>query len=168
MSKASKTLIVLKFDTDAEAESARQSFLLLRKEGRLEVEDTAVVKKDDDGKLHVNNQVARGTWTVAGAGGLLGLLLSGIFFPLAGFAIGMAGGALMAKAMNLGIDGKFVDQVAQEIQPGTSALFLLLDNVDPDAQAAALRQYQGKILHTNLPSDVEDGLRQAIGDLPQE
>jgi uncharacterized membrane protein len=164
----SKTLIVLKFDTEAEAESARQSFLLLRQEGKLQVEDTAVVRKDPDGKLQVNNQVARGTWFLTGGGGLLGLLLGSLFFPIAGLAIGLVGGALTAKIMELGIDGKFVDQVAQEIQPGTSVLFLLLDDVDPDAQAAALRQYQGKILHTNLPSNVEDSLRQAIGELPQE
>jgi uncharacterized membrane protein len=78
--------------------------------------------------------------------------------------MGLAGGALVGRMMNLGVDGKFVKQVEEEIRPGTSALFVLVANADPTAELAILRQFKGKVLQTNLSSEAEESLRKALGD----
>lgn len=158
------SLIVLAFDTTDEAEKVHQALVKGKKEGVLQIDDAAVVVKDEQGKVHVKNQVARGTWGAAGVGGMLGLLIGTVFFPLGGLVMGLAGGALVGRLMNLGVDGKFVKQVEEEIQPGTSALFVLVGNANPTAELAILRQFEGRVIQTNLSSEAEESLRRALGD----
>nr|MVE79123.1 hypothetical protein [Vibrio cholerae] len=68
------TLIVLTFDNMDEAEQVHAALVKGKKEGALSIDDAAVVVKDAEGQVHVKNQISTGTWTAAGAGGLLGLL----------------------------------------------------------------------------------------------
>jgi uncharacterized membrane protein len=160
------SLIVLAFDTMEEAEQAQEALVKGKREGKLTIEDAAVVVKDTEGKVHVKNQVARGTWMTTGVGGALGLLIGGILFPVGGLVMGLAGGALVGKFMDLGVDGKFVKDVGEQIQPGTSALFVLFKGANPAAEAAILRQFKGHVLQTTLDTDAENAIRQALGDEP--
>jgi uncharacterized membrane protein len=158
------SLIVMAFETETEAEAVREALVTGKKEGVLQIDDAAVIVKDAHGKVHVRNQVSRGTWTATGVGGVLGLLIGSIFFPLGGLVMGLAGGALVGRMMNLGVDGKFVKQVEEELQPGTSALFVLVANANPTAELAILHQFKGKVIQTNLSSEAEESLRRALGD----
>ena len=160
------SLIVLAFDAMDEAEKVHEALVQGKKEGLLTIQDSAVVVKDLDGKVEVKNQVSSGTWMATGVGGALGLLIGTIFFPIGGLVLGLAGGALVGKFMDLGVDGKFVKQVGEEIQPGTSALFVLVSKENPAGEIAILRQFKGKVLQTNLSSEAEDAVRKALGDDP--
>jgi uncharacterized membrane protein len=157
-------LIVLTFDNMEEADKVHQALVQGKKEGVIQIDDAAVVVKDTDGKVHVKNQVARGTWTATGVGGLLGLLIGTIFFPIGGLIFGLAGGALVGRMMNLGVDGKFVKDVEAEIKPGTSAIFVLSKTENPTAELAILRQFKGKVLQTTLDTEAEESLKKALGD----
>ena len=159
-----KSLIVLAFDTEDEATQVHEALVSAKKEGLLQIEDAAVVVKDADGKVHAKNQVSRGTWMSTGVGGALGLLIGSIFFPIGGLVLGLAGGALVGRMMDLGVDGKFVKEVEEEIKPGTSALFILAGNADPTGVLAVLRQFKGRVIQTNLSSEAEESLRKALGD----
>lgn len=158
------SLIVLAFDTMDEAEKVHDALVRGKKEGVLQIDDAAVVVKDEHGKIHVKNQISRGSWVATGVGGLLGLLIGGIFLPIGGLVIGLATGAAAGKLMDLGVDEKFVKEVEQQIQPGTSALFVLVSNVNPAAELAILRQFKGHVLQTNLSSEAEESLRRALGE----
>jgi uncharacterized membrane protein len=157
-------LIVLTFESAEEAEQVLAALKSGKKEGALDIEDAAVIEKDADGKVHVKNQISHGTWTATGVGGLLGLLLGTIFFPVGGLVLGLAGGALVGRLMHLGVDGKFVKDVEAEIKPGTSALFVLTSKENPTAELAILRQFKGTVLQTNLPTDLEESLKKSLGD----
>jgi uncharacterized membrane protein len=158
------SLIVLAFDTMDEAEQVQEALVKGKREGMLTIEDSAVVVKDAEGKVHVKNQVSRGTWTTTGVGGALGLLIGGILFPIGGLVIGLAGGALVGRLMDMGVDGKFVKDVGEQIKPGTSAIFVLLKGDNPAAEVAILRQFKGHVLQTTLDSDAEHAIRDALGD----
>ena len=158
------TLIVLTFDNMEEAEQVHAALVKGKKEGALTIDDAAVVVKDAEGKVQVKNQVSTGTWTAAGAGGLLGLLIGVIFLPIGGIILGLGGGALVAKLLDTGLDGKFVKQVGEEIKPGTSALFVLLNHENQAAEMAILRQFHGKVLQTNLSTEAEENLKRALKD----
>ncbi len=157
-------LVVLTFDNMDEAEQVHQALIKGKQEGALAIDDSAVVVKDAEGKVHVKNQVSHGTWTAAGVGGLLGLILGGIFFPIGALVLGLGGGALVGKLLDTGVDGKFVKEVGEEIKPGTSALFLLTSHENPAAEMAILRQFKGKVLQTNLSSEAEENLKKALKD----
>jgi uncharacterized membrane protein len=64
----------------------------------------------------------------------------------------------------LGLDGRFINDVGEAMQPGTSALFLMVKEEDPDAVVTALDPFEGQVYQTSLPSDVEERLRQALSD----
>lgn len=160
-------LVVIAFDTTEEATQVRDSLRQVAKQGRLSLDDTAIVVKDADGKVHIDNQVSHGTMVGTGIGALLGVLLASVFFPIGGLILGAAGGALVARMADLGVDGKFVKDVAERMQPGTSALFVLGHGGDPSAVMGVLRNYKGTVLQTTLSSEVEENLRKALGDTTQ-
>ena len=157
-------LTVLAFDDMETAEQVHGSMVDAKKQGLITINDAAVVVKDEDGKVHVDNQVARGTWISTAVGGGLGLLIGSIFFPIGGIVLGLAGGALVAKAMDLGVDGKFVDEVSEKIQPGMSALFILSEDASSAAILAVLREYEGHVVQTTLDTEAEAAIKKALGD----
>jgi uncharacterized membrane protein len=154
-------LIVISFDGPDDASRARDALRSLQSSGNLRIDDTAVIVRDAEGKLQVQNEIDRGMKVGLIGGGLLGMLL-GFMMPIAGLAIGAAGGALVAKFAETGIDQKFVDDVSASLQAGNSALFALIGQGNAEVAIAAMEPFQGTLRHTTLPSDIEDSLRRAL------
>ncbi len=159
---AVSNIVVIAFETEHEAEEVREKVKELGKHGLVTLDDSAIVVKDAKGELHVKNQVDRGVLVGAGWGSLIGLLIGGIFLPLGGLAIGAAAGGAIGKMMSNSVDKKFVKDVADKIQPGTSALFLIGRSADRNAMLAALKPYKGTVLHTSLDTELEESLRRAL------
>jgi uncharacterized membrane protein len=92
-----------------------------------------------------------------------GLLFGLLFFvPVLGMAVGAGMGALMGKVSKSGVDKAFQEQVRGMIQPGTSALFLILEKVTPDKAVEAMSKYGGTVLKTSLTKDGEADLQDAL------
>ena len=160
-----RNLVVLTFDDMASAAVVHDALASAAKQGLVHIDDAAVVVKNEDGTVKVDNQVASGTWVSTAVGGGLGLLLGTVFFPLGGLVLGLAGGALVGKAMDLGVDGKFVKDVGEKIEPGTSALFILAHDANTAGVLAVLREHKGgHVLQTTLDPEAEDAIRRALGD----
>lgn len=155
-------LIVVVFDEAEEAGNVRATLKSVEHEGRLRLDDSAVVVKDADGKIHVKDQMDRGVKVGAVTGGLLGLLLASIFFPIGGLIIGAVAGGLIGSAAGLGISKSFIKEVSESMTENSSALFIIVRDGDPDLAVAALRPYQGKILQTTLSEEDEETLRRAL------
>jgi uncharacterized membrane protein len=156
------SLVVVSFESTEEAATVLESLKGQTKYGNISFKDTAVVSKDADGKVHVKNEVSQGTMMATGVGALLGLLLGGFLFPFAGILLGAGGGALVGRFMNLGVDGDFVKEVSEALQPGTSALFVLVHDANPDVVRAILQEHHGKVLHTTLSPEAEENLMKAL------
>lgn len=156
-------LVVITFDNAEEAGKVRDALRQAQKRGALSLDDSAVVIKDAEGKIHVKNEIDRGVKIGALGGGLLGLLLAGIFFPFAGLIVGALGGAAVGAMADLGISKKFVKQVGDELKPNTSALFIIVrQDSDPDMVLATLRPYKGKVYQTSLDTQAEENLRDVL------
>jgi uncharacterized membrane protein len=92
-----------------------------------------------------------------------GLLFGLLFFiPVFGMAVGAGLGALMGKITKSGIDREFQDQVRGMLQPGTSALFLMVEKVTPDKAVEGLSKYGGTVLKTSLSRQGESELQNAL------
>jgi uncharacterized membrane protein len=157
-------LVVIVFENEEEAGQVRESVRQLQRQGLISLDDSAVVVKDANGKVKVHNEVDRGVKVGAIGGGLIGLLLGFIFFPLSGLIMGAVGGALVGRATDLGVDQKFVKDVEAALHPSTSAIFLLVRQADPNAALAALRPYKGTLYHTSLSTEAEESLRRVLSD----
>jgi uncharacterized membrane protein len=157
-------LVVILFDSSEDAGKAFKALQKVQKSGHLRIDDAAVVIKEQSGKVEVKNILDRGVKVGLLGGSLLGLMLGGIFFPLAGLALGAAGGALLGRMAELGVDQKFVKEVTEQIEPGNSALFLMVGPGDPDVAIAALRPFEGTVYHTSLPTEAVESLKAALDD----
>ncbi|MEJ2889189.1 DUF1269 domain-containing protein [Actinomycetospora aeridis] len=163
------TLTAWKFPTPEGAEQALSTLERLQKEELIQVMDAAVVTWPADRKRPKTRQLHDLTGGGALGGSFWGLLFGLIFFvPLLGVVVGAAAGALAGSLSDVGIDDEFIDDVRQQVTPGSSALFALTANAVQDKVAEAFRGSQAQLLHTNLSSDQEERLREAFSDVDDD
>jgi uncharacterized membrane protein len=151
-------LIAIGYPDQATAEAAADEARRLAQDLIIEPDAIAVIVRDESGDYHVHTShhpVGTGaTW-----GMFWGLLFGLLFFiPVFGLAIGAGLGALMGKITKTGIDKEFQDQVRGMLQPGTSALFLMVEKVT----VAAMSKYGGTVLKTSLSKEGEKELQDAL------
>jgi uncharacterized membrane protein len=154
-------LIAIGYQDETTAELAADEARRLAKDLIIEPDAIAVIVRDKEGKFHVHTShhlVGSGaTWGMFW--GLFGLLF---FIPFFGLAIGAGMGALMGKITKSGIDREFQDQVRGLLQPGTSALFLMVEKVTPDKATEALSRFGGTVLKSSLSKEGEADLQDAL------
>jgi uncharacterized membrane protein len=156
------TLIAVGYPDETTAEAAKAEAERLSQELILQPDAIAAIRRDADGKFHVSTNhhpVAGGTsW-----GMFWGLLFGMLFFvPFLGMAIGAGLGALMGKVEKTGIDKTFQQQVRDMVQPGTSALFLVIEHATPDRAVEAMSQFGGTVLKSSLSKEAEEELQKAL------
>jgi uncharacterized membrane protein len=157
-------IVVVTFDDETEAVKARQSLHEAQKHGYLELGDAVTVVKQPDGKVKVKDEFDKAVSLGAISGGFLGLLISSFFFPIMGLVLGAIGGGLVGKTIGMGVDKKFIEEVSEALQPGTSAIFLVVRGEYLNYMIASFEPYQGKIYHTSLPVDAEESLRAVLSE----
>ena len=97
-------------------------------------------------------------------GAFWGLLIGLIFFvPIFGLVLGTAAGAVAGKFANGGVDEQFIKEAGNTIQPGNSALFMLVRESTPDKVMDELKKYKNvKVLKTSLSKEQEEHLQEAF------
>jgi len=115
----------------------------------------SVIIRSEDGKFRtVTNQHEVGagaTW-----GMFWGLLFGILFFvPVFGLALGAAFGALGGKLAKDSISKDFQDQVRSALQPGTSALFMIVEQMTTDKALDGLSKFGGNVIKTSLSDEDE-------------
>jgi uncharacterized membrane protein len=127
----------------------------LQHEYLLDLEDACIVTKDDAGKIKLHQSV---NLTASGAmsGALWGTVIGLLFFnPLLGTALGAASGALAGSLSDYGIDDDFMRSLAAEMQPSSSAIFMLVRRATMDRVEPELVKFGGKLLRTSLSREAE-------------
>jgi uncharacterized membrane protein len=156
-------IVVITFDDPDEAAKVRESISKTEKSGFVSLDDSAVVVKDAEGKVHVKNEVDRGVKIGAVGGGFLGLFIGFLLVgPIGALIIGGLLGGAVGSLAHMGISHSFIKDVSDELEPGTSALFVIVRDASPDVVVATLRQYEGNIYQTSLPPEAEESLRRAM------
>ena len=156
-------LMVFAFDSEDGAFQMRDKLLDIRKRRLVQLADAAVVVRRQDGKVKVKqltNLVGGG----ALGGAFWGLLVSLLFtVPWLGLALGAAAGATIGGLTDYGVDDKFIKEVGSTIEPGHSALFLLIHEATMEKWMDELVEFRPTILQTTLSKADEAKLREAFG-----
>ena len=158
------TLVAIGYPDQGTAEQARETVERLETELIIQADQVASISRDLDGKYRVQTTHG-GSGTAAGAvwGGFWGFLFGLLFFiPFAGWAVGAGMGALFGHFGEKAIDKTFQQQVRDYLQPGTSALFMVIEKVTPDKAIAALDQYGGTVIKTSLSEEDTQKLQEAL------
>ena len=158
-------LVVIAFPSEAKAEEVRHKILDLQKDYLIELGDAVIAVKQPNGTVKLNqliNTTAMGAVSGAFWGTLIGLIF---LMPLAGAAIGAASGALGGALTDVGINDAFMKEVAETLQSGNAALFLLIRNLTTDKVLADLKGVGGTVLRTSFDHTNEDALRAALAGI---
>ena len=156
------TLVVIEYDDQFKAEEVRLSLMKMQKDYLIDLEDAVVAVKDQKGKVRLHQAV---NLTKAGAltGGFWGALIGLIFMaPLLGMAVGATAGAASGALTDVGIDDKFMKELAETMKTGSSTLFVLVRKATPDRVLEELKGTGGKILKTSLSHEDEAKLQAAL------
>lgn len=159
-------LVAIVFDKPTRADEVLLNLAHLQQEGAVKLADAVIVAKGDDGRAVVRQTVDVTPGKGAMAGGWWGLLLGTLFGgPIGGAIAGVVGGAsgaLYGKLVDVGLDDGWVRQMAEWIDPGTSALLLLVADVRLDEVLGELRRFEGNVVTTTLPEAVRERLEEAL------
>ncbi|OKH26898.1 hypothetical protein NIES593_00540 [Hydrococcus rivularis NIES-593] len=155
-------LIVVGFNDEFKADEVLVELARMQKEHLVDLEDAVVVVKNQKGKVKIKQTqdlVAVG----ASGGGFWGLLIGLLFLhPLLGVTAGIIGGALSGALDDIGINDDFIRELGDTLEPGTSALFMLVLKMTPDKVIEELQPFDGKVLRTSLSKADEDSLKAAL------
>ena len=151
-------LVVIGFEDEFKADEVRLELLKMQKEYLIDLEDAVVAVRKADGKVKLHQSYPLPAAGAVG-GGFWGLLIGTIFLnPLLGAAVGAAAGALS----DIGINDAFMKELATTLQPGNSALFVLVRKATPDKVLESLTGIGGKVLKTSLSHEDEQKLQAAL------
>ena len=81
--------------------------------------------------------------------------------------MGAAAGAVSGALTDVGVDDKFMKELAATMTPGTSVLFVLVRKATVDKVLEEMKGTSGKILKTSLSHDNEEKLQAAISTATQ-
>jgi uncharacterized membrane protein len=155
-------LIVIGYNTQEQAETARTALFKLSKEYLIEIEDAVVATAEADGQIKLHQMV--NLWAMGASGGAFWGLLAGLVFlnPIVGVAAGAGAGALAGALSDYGINDGFMKEVSSALQPGQAALFISAKRATSDRVVEEMRKFGGRILRTNLDRSQEQALRDAF------
>ncbi|HSL56588.1 MAG TPA: DUF1269 domain-containing protein [Acidimicrobiales bacterium] len=160
-------LVAIVFDKPSRASEVLVNLTNLQVEGKLRLGDAVIVAKDQGGKARVLQTVD----ITPGRGALVGTwwgLLAGLFVGPLAIAGGAAAGALYGKLVDRGLDDGWIGEMKAWLEPGRSALLLLVTLDDQPAVLRELRRYEGHVVTTDFPdavrAELEEALRDHLGD----
>jgi len=157
------TLVAIAYPDEATAEQARKAIPGLGADLIMHADQVAAISREPDGKYHITTTHG-GSNTGAGVSdGFWGFLFALVFFvPFADLAIRSGMGLVFGNLEKNAIDTAFQEQVRAAVKPGTSALFIIIDNATPNRAIGALRQYGGTVITTSLSDEDAAKLQEAL------
>lgn len=162
-------LVAIVYPDEFRAAEVMAALKRLQSQYLLDLEDACIVTRDKEkGKIKLHQAV---NLTAAGAasGAFWGTLIGMLFLmPLAGLAVGAAAGALSGKLSDYGINDEFMKSLSAKLEPGSSAIFMLVRRATVDKVEPELAKFGGQVLYTNLSNEGEEKLQKLLDEGNQE
>jgi uncharacterized membrane protein len=143
------------YDEVADAEADYEAVFDLHAMGAIGTFDSAVVRKDDDGKVHVTKTekpTQHGAWTGAAVGALVGI----VFPPaLLGSAIVGAGAGGLTEHLRKGVSRGDLKDLGDELEAGTAAVIVLGESkIEEQLEKAMARA--NKLIEKQVDADADE------------
>ena len=161
--EGSGQLVVITFEDASQAESLYADLEELAKKKVLYLEDAVFVTKDENGEYKIDEKVhhEKRTGMIKGAalGVFIGWMLGGPILGLAGRAVV---GRLVGRKMDLGIDKGTIEDVADDLEQGHTALFIIGAARHAPTVIDVFKKYNGKIVQTTIDDAAKVRLQEAL------
>ena len=156
MSDVPVQLIVAAFKDEAAAKEALKALKEAKKEGLIKIENAAVLRKDEKGKLHVKETHDMGGGKGAALGGVGGAaigLIAGA--ALAGPVVfGALVGGLVAKLRDSGFSNERLETLGEGLQPGSSAIVAVVEHTWVAKVEEALAEAEADVMTAEIKADI--------------
>jgi uncharacterized membrane protein len=158
------TLIAITYKDQESGRGAFEALDRMQKMEILKLEDAALATKDEKGKVKVKQTLENAAAGSAAVwGGFWGLLIGLLFLaPIFWGLVGALLAGLIGKSADLGIDNKFIKEVGESLNPGGSALFILVVEATTDKVLPELAKFGGTVYQTSLSNEDEEKLKKAL------
>jgi uncharacterized membrane protein len=142
------------YDEIADAEADYEAVFDLHAAGAIGTFDSAVIRKEDDGKVRVTKTekpTQHGAWTGAGVGALVGI----IFPPaLIGSAIVGAGAGALTGHLSRGISRGDLKELGEELEAGSAAVVVIGESrIEEQLEKALARS--NKLIEKQVDADAD-------------
>jgi uncharacterized membrane protein len=154
--------VIASFRFEDGASNALGTLKQVSKEQSLGVQNAAVLKVSDDGKLRIKEtaDLSGGKGMVVGGvvGGVIGLLGSTVLWPL---GIGAAVGGLAARLRDSGFPNQKLQELGARLQPGNSLLIVAVDDASAERASEILKDAGADLIREAIDGKVVEDLETA-------
>jgi uncharacterized membrane protein len=158
MSESPYVVVLAVFDTDEAGIQAYKELRDAEKDKKIDLENSVVVSKDDDGKIHINEEaetIAGGAAKGALIGGALGLL-AGPAGVVAFGALGAALGGLTSKLDDVGFSDERLERLGNRLPPDKAAIVVITESKFQQKLVEELEVRGATVGVEDLPKDFKE------------
>jgi len=156
MSDAPVQLIIAAFQDEKGAEQALQHLKAAKKEHLIKIQNAAIIRKDKQGKLHIDEikdmKGGKGALIGGVTGAVLGILSGGATLAITG--AGALIGGLTAKLRDSGFKDERLERLGNSLPPGSSAIVAVIDHIWVAELERELQQAGADVLTDAISADV--------------
>ena len=160
MSDVPVQIIVAAFNDEKGADEALKELKEAKKQKLIKIQDAAILRKDEKGKIHIKETADMGGGKGAVLGGVAGGVLGLIFGPalVVPAAVGALVGGLAAKLHDAGFSNERLQQVSESLKPGSSAIIAVVEHTWVKEVEKALAEEGANVVTEQLSADIADQL----------
>lgn len=160
MSEVPIQLIVAAFQDEGRAKEALKALKQAQKEKLIKIENAAVLRKDEKGKLHIQETADMGGKKGAALGGVAGAAIGLIAGPalLVPAAVGALVGGLSAKLRDSGFSNARLEALGESLKPGSSAIVAVVEHTWVNEVKEAMMQEGADMLTASISADISEQL----------
>ena len=149
-------LVVAAFKDEVGAKEALQDLKQAQRERLIKIENAAVLRKDENGKLHIKETRDMGGGKGAALGGVGGAAIGLIAGPalLVPAAVGALVGGLAAKLRDSGFSNQRLETLGESLQPGTSAIVAVVEHTWVGQVEEALAEAEADVITAEIGADI--------------
>lgn len=156
MSEVPVQLIVAAFKDEKTAKEALKALKQAQKEKLIKIDNAAVLRKDEKGKLHISETADMGGKKGAALGGVAGAAIGLIAGPalLVPAAVGALVGGLAAKLRDSGFSNARLETLGEGLKPGSSAIVAIVEHTWVNQVENAMAEAGADMMTASISADI--------------
>jgi len=160
MSEVPVELIVAAFQDEKGADAVLKELKQAKREKLIGIDNAAVIRKDEKGKIHIKETAQIGGGKGAAMGAATGAAIGIIAGPLlvVPAAVGALVGGLAAKARDVGFSDERLEKVGEGLTPGSSAIIAVVEHKWVEQLQQELEEMEADVVTEALSADIHEQL----------
>lgn len=160
--------VVAAFRNEDGAKEALRKLEQAHKNGLINIKDAAILRRDENNKLHITETADKGWGRGAVIGGVAGAVIGLVAGPIGWLTLGGAAvGGLAARLRDGGFQDRRLKEIADGLTPGSSAIVAIIEHKWLEQIEKQLRDDAADVVTQSIAADLANQL-EAEGQAMQQ